>query len=271
MRKDGFINEKLYVIPKEKLQITTKTTVTDIGYFPTAKDHYRSRPYGANEHILMVCVGGKGYVNKMEVEANSLVFIPKGLKHVYRASKGTPWDIYWAHYIGKNILIPNEVHIVHLTKFQTRSLSDIFLNMLDSFEHNITTYSLQFVNNSMNYMVGLIEFYLKEPPKLPKVVRRANRYIKNNLNVNLSIDQICDHLSISSSSLYNAYKDHYNISPNLYFTQFKMDIASNYLISTSMRISQIGLKLGYTDPYYFSRIFKKTYGVSPKQYRKDNT
>lgn len=272
MRKDGFINEKLYVISKDKLLKNSDFYITDVGYFPLAKDHYRARLHGANEHILMVCVGGKGYVNSIEVETNSLVFIPKGLKHIYKSSKTSPWDIYWVHFVGKSPCKKiNEASIISLSKFQTRSLSDMFLNILDSFEQGITETQMSFINGSMKYMITLIDYYLLEPPKLPKIIRRANRFVKNDLAHNYSIDEICDELSISNTTLYNAYKSHYNISPNLYFTQLKMEVASNYLISTAMKISQISSKLGYEDPYYFSRIFKKTYGSSPRQYRLDNS
>ena len=43
--------------------------------------------------------------------------------------------------------------------------------------------------------------------------------------------------------------------------------ACQLLKSTNMKINQIALKLAFDDPYYFSRIFKKIVGVSPKAYR----
>ena len=52
-----------------------------------------------------------------------------------------------------------------------------------------------------------------------------------------------------------------------FFFFFFMDEACSLLRISSMKINEIGSSLGYSDAYYFSRIFKKTIGVSPKKYR----
>ena len=46
-----------------------------------------------------------------------------------------------------------------------------------------------------------------------------------------------------------------------------IDRACQLLLHTNMKINQVALKLGFDDPYYFSRIFKKIVGTSPKDYR----
>ena len=47
-----------------------------------------------------------------------------------------------------------------------------------------------------------------------------------------------------------------------------MDKAKELLICTSMKTSEVGFEVGYKDPHYFSYIFKKIQGMSPKEYRK---
>jgi transcriptional regulator GlxA family with amidase domain len=59
-------------------------------------------------------------------------------------------------------------------------------------------------------------------------------------------------------------------SPINYFLHLKIERAGQLLLHTNMKINQISLKLGFDDPYYFSRLFKKIKGVSPKQYRETN-
>ena len=50
--------------------------------------------------------------------------------------------------------------------------------------------------------------------------------------------------------------------------RIRMDEAKKLLANTNMLISEIALQTGYTDVSYFSRIFKRTAGVSPAEYRK---
>lgn len=47
-----------------------------------------------------------------------------------------------------------------------------------------------------------------------------------------------------------------------------MERACKLLVNTDMKINHISFKLGFNDPYYFSRIFTKTVGMSPRKYRK---
>ena len=52
-----------------------------------------------------------------------------------------------------------------------------------------------------------------------------------------------------------------------YLTEVRMEKAREYLMCSSMKTSEIGYEVGYKDPHYFSYIFKKTQGCSPKEYR----
>ena len=47
-----------------------------------------------------------------------------------------------------------------------------------------------------------------------------------------------------------------------------MDKAKDLLVCTSMKTSDVGFEVGYRDPHYFSYIFKKTQGMSPKEFRR---
>ena len=47
-----------------------------------------------------------------------------------------------------------------------------------------------------------------------------------------------------------------------------MDRAKELLTCTAVKTSEIGFEVGYKDPHYFSYIFKKTQGISPKEYRR---
>ena len=56
-----------------------------------------------------------------------------------------------------------------------------------------------------------------------------------------------------------------------YLTEVRMEKARTLLVCTAMKTSEIGFQVGYRDPHYFSYIFKKTQGMSPKEYRKAKT
>lgn len=63
------------------------------------------------------------------------------------------------------------------------------------------------------------------------------------------------------------FKQQTGHSPLGYFNLLKINLACRLLASTGMKVNQICHKVGIEDCYYFSRLFAKTMGMSPKQYR----
>ena len=101
----------LPVPPKKQLKIIKENPlirslyITDIGFYPHAKNHYRKRKKGINEHILIYCIDGNGTIQigeKMnQLVANSYFVIKAHEAHTYWASESSPWSIYWLHFGGE--------------------------------------------------------------------------------------------------------------------------------------------------------------------------
>ena len=62
---------------------------------------------------------------------------------------------------------------------------------------------------------------------------------------------------------------HLGLSPNDYLTQYRINRACSLLRNSKLTISNIANSVGYDDPLYFSRVFKKVKGVSPSIYLKN--
>src|SRR4051794_6787030 len=110
-KKEGFQGQKAVVIPRKVLvdqclknEIIHSLYITDIGYYPKAKYHYRERLHGADQHILIHCVegSGKAKINKetYNMEAGDFFFVPMKTPHHYYADENNPWTIYWIHFKG---------------------------------------------------------------------------------------------------------------------------------------------------------------------------
>ena len=79
--------------------------ITDIGFFPEARYHYRERANGTPSYILIFCIAGEGWIEvgssgRQHVRKNDLIVIPPNTPHIYGASAMNPWSIYWIHYRG---------------------------------------------------------------------------------------------------------------------------------------------------------------------------
>ena len=77
------------------------------------------------------------------------------------------------------------------------------------------------------------------------------------LHENLKLQDIADELKLSKSYINAAFKKYTGRAPVDFFINLKMQEACKLLKSTNLYIVDIGQRLGYNDPYYFSRIFKR--------------
>lgn len=97
-------------------------------------------------------------------------------------------------------------------------------------------------------------------------VRRACAFIANNFASPITVEDVAGHVGVCRSRLYRAFRDHMDISPAQYITQFRMQQACLLLEKTPLSMKAIAYSVGYEDPLYFSRRFKETFGISPTGY-----
>ena len=103
-------------------------------------------------------------------------------------------------------------------------------------------------------------------------VSRAREYVFGNYaDAGLSLDKICHALGVSNSHFSTVFKKKTGNSFVGYLTEYRLEQASRLLIETNEKSYIIAKKVGYTDPNYFSYVFKRRFGVSPSRYRTEYT
>lgn len=98
-------------------------------------------------------------------------------------------------------------------------------------------------------------------------LERSITFMKNNIQKQLSVEEIAREFHYSPSHYTALFKKKTGLSPIDYFIRMKIHYACQLLSQRELIIKEIADKVGYEDPYYFSRIFKKVTGKSPEQYK----
>ena len=97
---------------------------------------------------------------------------------------------------------------------------------------------------------------------------KATNLIKKNLGKEFNVDDLCQEMGMSRSSLYNKIKALTDHSPSDFVRQIRMTEAATLLKSKKYTVAEVSDMMGYSDPKYFTDIFKKHYGMTPSAYMK---
>lgn len=111
----------------------------------------------------------------------------------------------------------------------------------------------------------------KETPDIDKETKdpylnKILDYIHSHIETNIRIEDLCEHFSISRSTLQVMFKEQLNEAPKEYISKLKLERAKERLQTKKYTVSEVAYQLGFSSVYYFSRKFKNTYGISPSEY-----
>ncbi len=98
-------------------------------------------------------------------------------------------------------------------------------------------------------------------------IERAKRYIHDNFDQPVSLEEIANLVELSTNYFSNLFRETTGETFIDYMTRIRLDKAKDYLRENNYSLKEISFMLGYKDPNYFSRVFKKYFAMSPKQYQ----
>lgn len=131
-------------------------------------------------------------------------------------------------------------------------------------------------DTTKDYLKSLFSFALCQRDETSNnrygsVIQDARKYIAENYgNSEFSLNMIATHIGISPSYFSSIFKQETGQSFVEYLTKVRIDKACELLKCTTLRTAEIGERVGYNDPHYFSNTFKKVTGCSPKEFKNEN-
>ncbi len=100
-----------------------------------------------------------------------------------------------------------------------------------------------------------------------KVVEQAMNYIRENYHKEITLEDVAGAIFISPYYLSHLFRDELGMTFIEFVTGIRVEEAARLLRTTNLSIIEIAEKVGYSDSSYFSKVFKKSQGVTPSQYR----
>ncbi len=102
-----------------------------------------------------------------------------------------------------------------------------------------------------------------------RYIRSAKKYIGSHYSENINLDDICSYAGISKNYFCHLFRSETGISIWEFLTEYRIEKAKELLAGSDMKNYEISYQIGYENPSYFSRIFRKLTGKRPSDYRND--
>lgn len=290
--KDGFMGERAVVLPIPIIEDFKKTDlgsllyITDIGYYPKASFHFRKRKKEeVSQYILIYCIEGEGWFElenqTQKVSANQVFILPKEKAHSYGSNIKNPWTIYWCHFDGeKASFFAEELYKPLLISAEKNSRIEdqfkLFEEIFSTLKNGYSKENLDFSITAFFYFLGSLKYLgifrasntISTQQQQLDMVDDAIHYMRENVRKRITLKQISDYVGYSTSHFSAKFQSKTGYSPLNYHIHLKIQEACHYLDFSEMKINQISMLVGFEDPFYFARIFGKTMGSSPSEYRK---
>ena len=230
-------------------------------------------------HCLLYCQSGHGIIDdnnrKREVNRGDLVIGSPDKPFLFTSTSNRNSTLFWINFSGglshdfaERLLMKMDDGLAHV---------GVLTNIINDFDNLLALGSRGYTATNVIHAVHVLQqalSFLALQLRLTEFNRNAafdinaiEALMRNNLHQELSLDTLAHYSQLSKFHFAKKFKELTDTAPIQHFINMKMQQACFDLDNTEYTIKQIADSLGYSDPYYFSRLFKKTIGMSPKQYR----
>lgn len=259
--------------------LTKSLYLNGMGLYIRAQGHTMARSEH-EDNLFMFCSEGEGFVKVQDehfsVSAGDMICLPKGVTHQYGSSEHKPWTLYWVHFDGEHaqdywqhMNIPSNQVVVSVGS-HPKIISDfetLFSARQTGYSMKAFIHAAQCLKQMLTY-IALLSGKHMQSARNQIDLDTIQAMMQASLNSDIHLEELARQANLSKYHFSKRYKELTGYSPIQHFIHLKIERACYLLDISSQPISQVSANLGYDDPHYFSRLFKKTTGLSPREYRK---
>lgn len=203
---------------------------------------------------------------RISLEKNEIIYLPKGSDYVIRSDM--PGDCYAINFdfSEERYFQPFSFKVKNSSRFidKFRLAAELWTSKKIAFNMQCKALLYDIISSMQNeysfkYMSNDTTALIK-----PAVDYVHSHYTDKDLNVT-ELSNIC---GISENYLRKIFNNVYGVSPKKFINNLKITYAKELILSGTYSVSEACVTSGYSDPSYFSRVFKKSFGVPPTEYYK---
>ena len=208
-----------------------------------------------------------GIKKNLRYAAGSIIIFKPGEPQIYSIKKEDNTSYFWIHFSGTYAeAMLSELNIIKQT-YMLPQFYEFCILCRDSVHECSAPRPNEILISS--YVCTALSLISK------KISGHHNRFapaIESILaDENLTTAELAEKCGLSVYHFIRAFKQEYNLTPHAYIIRYKIEKSKYFLINDDIDIKKAAELSGFSDPLYFSRVFKKLTGISPREYKKNCT
>ena len=254
-------------------------TETDVTIKETQSFHYRKRSIKftfseenrKNHAVVFMEYGSISYNISGEticLEKGDILLLKKGETYdVYNSDEhGTPYAFYIVNFDIEENELPYLKRVIKVKRYE--KFLELFSTGYNIGEKRSISYKLALKSILNEILHNLYKEYYSAKITEPSFscMEKAKKYIDINYNEKLNIDILAEVSGFSRAHFKRLFSKYYNMTPGQYITIVRIEHAKSMLEAEIFTLDEIAHQCGFSDEYYFSKVFQKIVGCYPKKY-----
>ncbi|WP_010268415.1 AraC family transcriptional regulator [Paenibacillus senegalensis] len=240
--------------------------------------HVPSAP--ADHHILLLLTSGEivyrlGDNTRITLQKGDMLFIPEGTMRSAVNASGQSHDMYAAHFHyegdGEGLPLLKEPQTLLGTLINADYMRHRF-SLLTQHWLRKSLYTRTLCHAMMLEMLAILYEDARRnsaPGKSHGIVIQLQQYILEHYRENITVQDLADHVALTPNYISSLFRQATGVTVTEYIQQIRVSAACDLLTGSQMNVSEISDYLGFCEPSYFNKVFKKITGLPPSIYVKE--
>lgn len=268
------LKKELFFTPKISSDIFP-LEVSKVGITNPDPDYYIKREQ-SRCFIIEYVVSGCGHLKVNDetytLGANDVYLIHPGDKCEYYSDKRDPYQKYWINF--RSYFFAEFLKTYRLEQqrvFRNIDISGEFKRIF-ALEQLADSEDLCLYASSIIYEIAFkLGINVKKTNAASSIAARVKFELEHSIDTPVTLELLEKRFYRTKSDIIKQFKKAYGTTPHAYLTSLRIQAAKNLLANTKKTIKEIAEYLCFSSEYHFSNTFKSKVGVSPKEYRKEQT
>jgi len=213
-----------------------------------------------------------------------LFYIPPGVQQTIEPRAQNPEHYMTVHFSGSRMVLDPDgkwryrenIRTLHQPSAQKITdytpLEELFEKLLDTWNDKGPSYEFVAATLLRQLLIWVSQNNIKQIRNhaISLKIDRIIEYMRQNIDRKVTLEELSGIAGLSTFYLSRAFKEATGYPIILYFNKMKIEKAKELLIEGNKKVKEVAYELGYTNEFYFSRIFKRIEGLSPREYYSKN-